>query len=133
MYQNLRLTWGYRGIYIAAPGHFNPTIITGMIGLFKPFNSEGWNGLKPTHFGMEFSDYPWEFGNERRKDSFRRSIVQAYRRRQYFNEPFAMDNQMVMSTEELATMYHIPSSAIGAPGLERIQSPTGEAPSNLPI
>lgn len=123
---------GGRAIYIAAPGRFNPTIITGMIGLFKPFNSEGWNGLKATHFGMEFSDYPWEFGNERRKDIFRREIVQAYRRRQYFHEPFTMSNPMVMSTEELATIYHIPSSTVGAPGLRRIQSTTGEAPANLP-
>lgn len=123
---------GGRAIYITAPGRFNPIIITGMIGLFKPFNSEGWNGLKATHFGMEFSDYPWEFGNERRKDIFRRQIVQAYRRRQYFHEPFTMSNPMVMSTEELATIYHIPSSAVGAPGLKRIQSPTGEAPANLP-
>lgn len=124
---------GGRGIYIATPGHFNPTIITGMIGLFRPFNSEGWNGLKATHFGMEFSDFPWEFGNERRKDVFRRDIVQAYRRRQYFHEPFVMSNPMVMSTEELATLYHIPSSVVGTPGLERIQSPTAEAPANLPV
>jgi hypothetical protein len=43
-----------------------------------------------------------------------------------------MSNPMVMSTEELATIYHIPSSAIGTPGLRRIQSATGEAPANLP-
>ncbi len=123
---------GGRAIYIAAPEHFNPTIITGMIGLFKPFNSEGWNGIKSTHFGMEFSDYPWEFGNERRKDVFRREIVQAYRRRQYFHEPFEMSNPMVMSTEELATLFHVPSRSIESPGLSRIQSATGEAPPNLP-
>lgn len=123
---------GSRAIYIAAREHFNPTIITGMIGLFRPFNSEGWNGLKATHFGMEFSDYPWEFGNERRKDIFRRQIVEAYRRRQYFHEPFVMTNPMVMSTEEVATVFHIPSSTVGAPGLRRIQSPTAEAPPNLP-
>lgn len=124
---------GGRAVYIADPKHFNPTIITGMIALFKPFESEGWNGIKGTHFGMEFSDYPWEFGNERRKDVFRRDIVEAYRRRQYFHEPFMMSNPMVMSTEELATIYHIPSSTVSTPGLARIQSPTAEAPPNLPV
>lgn len=124
---------GGRAIYIAAPGHFNPTMITGMIGLFRSFTSEGWNGIRATHFGMEFSDYPWEIGNERRKDIFRRQIVQAYRRRQYFHEPFAMTSPMVMSTEELATIFHIPSSSIAAPGLTRIHSTTHEAPADLPI
>lgn len=124
---------GGRGVYIAEPKHFNPTFITGMISLFKAFNSEGWNGIKATHFGMEFSDYPWEFGNERRKDIFRRQIVQAFRRRQYFHEPFAMDNPMVMSTEEIATVFHVPSSTVATPGLRRIQSPTAEAPPDLPV
>jgi hypothetical protein len=40
---------------------------------------------------------------------------------------------MVMSTEELATVYHIPSRSIETPGLTRIHSATGEAPANLPI
>jgi len=124
---------GGRAVYVAEPKRFNPTIITGMIGLFRAFNSEGWNGLKATHFGTEFSDYPWEFGNERRKDIFRRQIVQAYRRRQYFHDPFAMTNPMVMSTEELATVFHIPSRSVEAPGLGRIQSATAEAPVNLPV
>jgi hypothetical protein len=39
---------------------------------------------------------------------------------------------MVMSTEELATIFHIPSSSAEAPGLERIQSATHEAPADLP-
>jgi len=40
---------------------------------------------------------------------------------------------MVMSTEELATVYHIPSHAVETPTLSRIQSATGEAPINLPM
>ena len=124
---------GGRAVYIAKPGHFNGTIVTGMIHLFRPFNSAGWNGIKATHFGLEFSDYPWEFGNERRKDIFRRQVVEAYRRRQYFYEPFKTPDPMVMSTEELATVFHVPSSTVSTPGLGRIQSPTAEAPPNLPV
>lgn len=124
---------GSRCVYVSAPGHFDPTVITGMIYLFKAFNSESWNGIKATHFGMEYSDYPWEIGNERRKDIMRRDVVNAFRRRQYFHEPFHMTNPMVMSTEELATVFHIPSSTVATPGLRRIQSATGEAPANLPV
>jgi hypothetical protein len=123
---------GGRGVYVAEPSHFNPTVITGMIALFKPFFSETWNGIKATHFGLEYSDYPWEFGNERRKDIFRHHVVEAYRRRQYFHEPFDMPDPMVMSTEEIATIFHVPSATVATPGLRRIPSVTGEAPPNLP-
>jgi hypothetical protein len=127
---------GARSIYLARPEKFNPIMITHMITLFKPFSTEGWNGIKATEWMMRFDDYPWELGVEKTKERYRRKMVEAYRRRQYFFDPFtyglSADGTMVMSTEELATIYHIPSSAIGTPGLTRIQSATGEAPPNLP-
>jgi hypothetical protein len=124
---------GGRAVYIAEPSKFNGTMITGMVNLFKPFASAGWNSIVPTHFGTEFNDYPWEIGNERRKDIFRREIIQAFRRRQYYHEPFMMSNPMILSVEEIASIYHVPSSSIETPGLRRIQSATGEAPANLPV
>jgi hypothetical protein len=44
-----------------------------------------------------------------------------------------MHETMVMSTEELATIYHVPSLAIETPSLGRVHSATGEAPANLPV
>ena len=124
---------GIRSIYIAKREKFNPIMITGMIAMWKPFDSQSYNTIKATRWGIDYSDYPWEKDNEKKKDEFRRGIVQAYRRRQFFHHPFAFGNHMIMSTEELATIYHIPSQAAGAPGIERIQSATSEAPSNLPV
>lgn len=124
---------GIRSVYIAEPGKFNPVMITGMIGMWKPFNSENYNGIKATRWGIDFSDYPWELNNEKKKDVFRREIVQAYRRRQFFHEPFQNEDFMIMSTEEVATIFHIPSGAVETPALPRIQSATSEAPSNLPV
>jgi hypothetical protein len=124
---------GARGIYLAQAGRFDPIAIAGLTGIFKQFSSEGYNGFKPAHFMTEFDDYPWEMRVEERKNKTRRHLVEAYRRRQYFFEPFAMPDPMVMSTEELATIYHIPSHAVQTPTLPRIQSATGEAPSNLPV
>ncbi|HVW82756.1 MAG TPA: hypothetical protein VHC68_02310 [Candidatus Paceibacterota bacterium] len=124
---------GIRGVYVCEKDKFDGINITGMIGLWKPFNSEGWNGIKATHFGIDYADYPWEFGNEHRKDHMRRHVVEAYRRRQYFHDPFKMPDPMVMSTEEVATIFHIPSQAVESPSLPRIQSATGEAPANLPV
>lgn len=128
---------GMRGIYVAKPEKFSPIMITHLIALFKPFSTEGWNGIRGAGWLMKFDDYPWEVGVERSKEEHRRKLVEAYRRRQFFYDPFtygiSADEAMVMSTEELATVYHIPSASVATPGLERIQSATGEAPANLPV
>jgi hypothetical protein len=128
---------GGRAIYIARPENFHGPIIAHMIALFKPFSSEGWNGINSAAWMKRFDDYPWEIGVEKLKDQYRRELVQMYRRRQFFYDPFGFgiskNEAMVMSTEELATVFHIPSRAIETPGLARIQSATGEAPANLPI
>jgi hypothetical protein len=128
---------GGRCIYLAKPEKFNPIMITHMISLFKPFNTEGWNDIKASGWMMQFDEYPWEIGVEKLKDHYRKNLVQAFRRRQFFFDPFSHgippEDIMVMSTEELATIYHIPSLAVETPSLQRIQSATGEAPVNLPI
>ena len=127
---------GARGIYLAKAEKFNPIMITHMITLFKPFSTEGWNGIRASGWLTRFDDYPWEIGVSKLKKHYSRKLVEAFRRRQFFYDPFSYgipkDEVMVMSTEELATVFHIPSSSVSAPGLGRIQSATGEAPSNLP-
>ncbi len=129
---------GPRCIYFAKPEKFSGAIVTHTISLFKPFTSEGWNGINSTGWMKTFDDFPWEIGVSKRKDRFRRELVEEYRRRQFFYDPFyegslSPSKIMVMSTEEIATVFHIPSSSIEAPGLTRIQSATGTAPANLPI
>jgi hypothetical protein len=124
---------GARGVYIARPERFDPMNISGLVGIYKQFSSEGWNGFKPSGWMTDFDDYPWEMwlGIDKLKNEYREGLIQAFRRRQAFYEPF-ITPQMVMSTEEIATLYHIPSRAVESPALERIQSATAEAPANLP-
>lgn len=128
---------GVRGIYLAKPEKFNPIMITHTISLFKPFSSEGWNGIRAAAWMMRFDDYPWEIGVENMKNRYRRKMVEAFRRRQFFYDPvtygLSPSETMVMSTEELATIFHIPSQSVQAPGLTRAQSATHEAPGNLPV
>jgi hypothetical protein len=128
---------GARGVYLARPENFTGAMISHLIALFKPFSTEGWNGIRATGWMMRFDDYPWEFGVRKLKDTYRRKMIQAYRRRQFFYNPFSYgvskDDAMVMSTEELATVFHIPSQSVQAPGLARIQSVTHGAPADLPI
>jgi hypothetical protein len=135
---------GARAVYVAKQESFNVSCIFSLIGLFRQFGSqveekseERWNSLKATKWMMQFDDFPWEFGVEKLKNKVRRGLVEAYRRRQFFYDPFSFglfrDDTMVMSTEEIATIFHIPSRAVETPTLGRIQSATGEAPANLPV
>jgi len=129
---------GGRGIYLARPEKFHGAMISHLIALFKPFSSEGWNGINSDAWMKRFDDYPWEIGAEKKKELFRRKLVEAYRRRQFYYDPFFhgglhSKDAMVMSTEELATIFHIPSQSVQTPGLTRIHSATHEAPSDLPI
>ncbi len=124
---------GVRSIYLAKPEKFNPTTtIAGVVGIFKQFSSEDYNSFIPTGWMTLFDDYPWEIFVNTRKNKMLKWLVEAFRRRQYFYEPFESNDYMIMSTEELATIYHIPSLAVETPTLPRITSVTGEAPSNLP-
>jgi hypothetical protein len=113
-------------------------MITHLIGLFKPFTNTGWNGINSTKWMKRFDDYPWEMGVEKRKNHYREKLVEAFRRRQFFYDPFFHDGlfgdeTMILSTEELATVFHIPSQSVQAPGLTRIHSTTHEAPADLPV
>lgn len=127
---------GARSVYITKKDKFNVAMITHMIGLFKPFSTAGWNDINSSDWLKRFDDYPWEIGADKLKKKYSRKLIEAFRRRQFFHDPFGYgipkEDVMVMSTEELATIFHIPSSSVGTPGLGRIQSATGEAPSNLP-
>jgi len=125
---------GMRVVYLAKPEAYDPTTISGIIGLFKQFSSEGWNGLRHTGWMAKFDDYPWEWNVDKRKNEMREDLIDAYRRRQFYFEPYnSMKDAIVMSTEEIATLYHIPSQAVATPTLGRVPSATGEAPANLPI
>jgi hypothetical protein len=123
---------GMRCIYTAKNGSFDASNITFLINMLKPFSSEGWNGFKLAGlFSARFNDYPWEDRGGHHKQHEHEKIVEFYRRRAYFHDPY-VGPWMIMSSEELATVFHVPSSTIDSPSLPRIQSATGGAPANLP-
>lgn len=124
---------GIRAIYTAPREAYQGIMITHMLAMFKPFNSETNNSIGATSlFSAKFGDYPWEdpHGHHRHHEAV--AITEVYRRRSFFHSPYR-GPKMVLSTEELATLFHIPSSSVATPGLNRIQSATKGAPVNLPV
>jgi hypothetical protein len=123
-----------RAIYIAKKDIFNtPFGIGGIIGNMKQFNAENLNGFKPNgkKWMPSMSD-PWEDYKDMRRNRFSRLVLKAYRRRSGFYTPFTA-KQLVLNSEELATVYHFPGSVSQTPTLERVPSKKAQAPANLPI
>jgi hypothetical protein len=120
---------GIRGLYIAEEDKFNGAMIPGLIAIFRQFSSESLNGFKPKDGMTKYSDFPWE--SNRMKDGTRKELLAMYKRRGFFRAPDA-EHTFSLSTEELATIFRIPSKVVEVPTLNRIQSSTGEPPANLP-
>lgn len=123
---------GIRSIYTAPADKFDGSMITFQIGLFKPFNNVAHNSLgAASRLSAKYNDWPWEDPGGHHKHHDEHTAVEMYRRRMYFYDPYIAPWN-IMSTEEIATLYHIPSRTVVTPGLPRIQSATSEAPVNLP-
>lgn len=124
---------GIRGMYISQAGAFDPLNITGLIGSFRQYSSNTLNGFrlaKATTF-----DYPWQDFLGTRKAKNEKKILNAYKLRSFFQVPYRhlMTKPFILTTEEIATIFHLPGQVASTPTLVKAQSRKGEAPANLPI
>lgn len=123
---------GMRAIYSAPEDKYYGTMNAFTANIFKAFISERFNQIKPMALWSEkFNDYPWEDLGGLRQKAEMHEALEVYRARSYFHPPYR-GPWTIMSAEELATIFHIPSSSIKAPGVPRIGSTTSAAPSNVP-
>jgi hypothetical protein len=97
----------------------------GLGGAFRQFNSLELNGFKSAK--STSVDYPWQDWGGKKLAKMKKKMIEAYRDRKFTDEPF------VLNTEELATIFHLPSSSVSAPTFGRVQSRRGDPPPNLPI
>ena len=138
---------GIRSMYFSDKESFDPRNISALTSIFNTVKSENLNNLNAGGFVTSF-DYPWnDFKDGRRMKKIKKEFFADYKRRKYFTEskkinphfflPFLKTikkyNDFILSTEELATIFHLPSTVIGTPTFERAESKKGEAPSNLPF
>lgn len=121
---------GYRGLYLAKKDVFDGNNIGRLIGSIKQYGSENLNGFKLS-VNTSF-DYPWEDFMGIRLAKLKKKIFKDYCHRTYFYPP-AESTVFILTTEELATIFHLPGLVANTPTLDRISSKRGEPPSNLPI
>jgi len=122
---------GIRAVYVAEEGHVRDYIGAFVTQLFRPWGTAS-QSLAPLKLWSEaFNNYPWEDRSGRMRRHRMIELLEFTRRRAYFQYPY-VGPWMIMSIEELASIFHIPGSTVTAPNLPRISSTTTEAPSNLP-
>lgn len=128
----LQFDVGIRSVYLATPEKYHNLMGAFTAMMFKPFAAAGYNSLQTAPvFSDKFNDYPWEdIGGFRQQHEMRKGVY-FYRRREYFYPPYR-GTWMTMSSEELATLFHIPNTMIKTPALSRLETTTAAAPANLP-
>ncbi len=122
---------GIRALYIAQKDSFDVPNIPSMINAFRQFQSPRSNGFKPVRWLAKY-DYPWQDYRGVRQAADMMRVLHAYRLRSWFHGPYKFP-AFILSSEELATLFHPPGSVVKTPTLGRITSTRSQAPSNLPI
>lgn len=112
-----------------APDGDKGLVRAGLSGAFRQYNSPELNGFKTAN-STSF-DYPWQDWSGKKLAKKKKKYLEQYRARAFFGED---DHKVfVLNAEELATIFHLPSSAASAPTFGRVQSKRGDPPANLPV
>ena len=124
---------GIRSVYIAKKDNVIGPNIVGLVRLFDPYRTVDLNALNiNNNYGSFNLDFPWQDWGGIRRRKVQENLWFQYKNRAYFYVPY--DQVPVMlTTEELASLWHFPDSSIKTPGVQRVESKRAEAPSGLPI
>lgn len=119
-----------RVLYVAPKEKFNGNMML-INKTFAQYDIIKRNGLA-VRWRTDF-DYNWfSDWSGKKKIALKKSELSDYKKRIYTPMNDA-DTPKIMTTEELATIFHIPGSSVITPGVARIPSARREAPANLPI
>lgn len=120
-----------RFVYIDKKDAFTMANVSAVMGAFKQFSTENLNYIKPnsdvttsrnTWLANLSKSYKTKFVYDRK-----RKIIDRYRLK------IMLPKSSVLCVEELATMYHVPTTIVEAPRLRRLEAKKGEPPAELPI
>lgn len=115
-----------RMIYLGRRENFDKSIgVSAFFGGLKQFGDENLNSFKPYGVTKTMSAYAFK---ESRLRYRQRKLLKRYRSR---NGGDGL--KLIMSAEELATVFHLPDMNVMAPSLTRVEAKRGGAPANLPI
>lgn len=136
---------GMRVLYIAKKENFSGNTITAFTSMLRQFSSDDLNSFALKD--LTKIDKPWEdlFGT--RVSGNKASFLEAYKSRAFFYGGIDLANithyfghpnnfggkAFILSTEELATIFHLPGRVVETPTFTRLDSVKAEPPANLPM
>jgi len=117
--------------HLARPDVYNFLAVPAVNGIFRQFSSQSLNGFKGNGDVVTSTDYLFtEYRNRLRKIR----LYKSYRLRSAFHPPYnGRSKPMVLSSSELATIYHFPGLVVSAAAVPRIEAKRGAPPANLPV
>ncbi len=121
---------GIRAIYLAKKPAFRAEHITGLTMMLRQYGSGNLNSFGLSH-ATDF-DNPWDDPSGEKKIELKRHMLHAYIDRGWFYPPHKRQH-MVLTAEELATIFHFPGRVSTTPTFKRIESKKSEPPVNLPF
>lgn len=116
-----------RHLYLGKKEGFSKQVgVSSFIGGIKQFNDLNLNSMVPDDLTKTYANYLFVEPRTR------------YRQRLIFRRYISRDgdpdyNRFLFSSEELATVFHIPDMQVMAPALTRVVAKRGGAPTNLPV
>lgn len=114
-----------RTIYISKRDVMNRANISAIMGFFKQFNTLNLNGFRPNSKISPRVKFP--LFKKTREHMRKRKVYIKYRLR------LPGFKNYIFNAEELATLFHFPSTVVEAPTTPRIEAKKAEPPANLPI
>ncbi len=113
-----------RMVYVGKRDGFDKGNVGTFIGSLKQFNDLNMNQIKPEDISKTYGII---FFTQKISEFRKRKIYDRYRKRN-------MDGvNLMLSTKELATIFHFPDMSVKSHALTQTTSKLGVAPSNLPI
>lgn len=121
-----------RAIYTAKKDHYRVgDRIGAVIALWQQFADNNLNAIS-VKWRTDFDYSIWQDPSGRRREAMKKQVLNHYKRR--IHVPFDRnDKGSILTSEELATIFHLPGKVVQTPQVARIASTRGEAPPNLPV
>lgn len=123
---------GIRILYVAPKDRFNGSRMASVSAMFKQLYYTNLNSFKPGFSTRDKGILPWLFPNDKgfladeRMAKKKHGVIGAYRSRAF------PEKLPILTTEELATIWHLPGLNVKAPLLPRVQAKKGQPPAILP-
>lgn len=118
-----------RWVYVNKKGGFNGDLINPVIRMFSQWDGANALGIR---WRTDF-DYKDLIPGKKKKalEALKKAEWYEYRRRIYAPKGSG-DHPKIFTSEELASVWHLPGKVAMTPTLDRVPSTRGEAPANLP-